>query len=79
MVRKTVTIKDDIFLQVQNRDISKDYNSFSDMVSSALELLLKEKKKERYKQAMLEASKDKLYLQDMQEIEDDFKYADFEN
>ena len=79
MVRKTITIKDDIFLQVQNRDISKDYNSFSDMVSSALELLLKEKKKERYKQAMLEASKDKLYLQDMQEIEDDFKYADFEN
>ena len=27
---------------------------------------------------MIEASKDKLYLKDMEDIENDFKYVDFE-
>ncbi|CAA6823050.1 MAG: Unknown protein, partial [uncultured Sulfurovum sp.] len=35
-------------------------------------------KNEQYKKAMMAASKDKLYLQDMQEIETSFKYADSE-
>jgi len=33
-------------------------------------------KKEQYKKAMIEASKDELYIQDMKSIEDEFQYAD---
>jgi Arc/MetJ-type ribon-helix-helix transcriptional regulator len=54
------------------------YSSFSELVSSSLELLLEKNKKEEYKKAMIEASKDKLYLQDMEDVANDFQYVDFE-
>ena len=41
-------------------------------------MLIEKNKKEKYKKAMIEASKDKLYLKDMEDIENDFKYVDFE-
>lgn len=34
---------------------------------------LEKKKKEQYRETMIEVSKDKQYIQDMQEIENDFK------
>ena len=36
-------------------------------------------KKEQYKKAMIETSKDKFYLEDMKKIKSKFKYSDFEN
>lgn len=78
MVRKTVTIKNDIFDALEFNQIATQYSSFSEMVSSALQLLIEKKQKEQYKKALLEASKDEMYLKDMQEIEENFKYADSE-
>ena len=78
MVRKTVTIKNDIFELLELNQILTQYSSFSEMVSSALKLLIEKQKKEQYKNAMLKASTDKLYLQDMHEVEADFKYVDGE-
>ena len=78
MVRKTITIHDDVFHHLEASHITSQYNSFSEMVSSALELLIEKQKKDAYKKAMLEASKDRLYIQDMQEVQSDFEYADFE-
>ena len=54
------------------------YQSFSELVSNALQLLIEKQKKEQYKLAMIEASKDKLYLEDMKSVENDFQYSDFE-
>jgi Arc/MetJ-type ribon-helix-helix transcriptional regulator len=79
MIRKTVTIKDDIFHNLELNDIINQYNSFSELVSNALQLLIENQKKEAYKKAMIEASKDELYLKDMKTIEDEFKYVDMEN
>lgn len=79
MIRKTVTIKDDLFRTLELNHIINQYQSFSHVVSSALELLIEKQKKEQYKKAMIEASKDELYIQDMKSIENDFKYADYEN
>ena len=59
------------------RNINK-YQSFSELVLNALQLLIEKQKKEQYKKAMIEASKDKLYIEDMKRIEEEFKYADFE-
>jgi len=78
MVRKTITIQDDVFHHLEANHITNQYNSFSEMVSSALELLIEKQKKDAYKKAMLEASNDRLYIQDMQEVQRDFEYADFE-
>ena len=79
MVRKTVAIKDDLFHNLELNHLIEKYQSFSELVSNALQLLIEKQKKEEYKKAMLEASKDKLYIQDMKSIEDEFQYADFEN
>jgi len=79
MARKTVTIKDDLLHNLEVSHIINQYQSFSELVSNALQLLIEKQKKEQYKKAMLEASKDKLYMQDMKRIEDEFKYSDFEN
>jgi len=48
------------------------------LVSSSLKLLIEKQKKEQYKKAMLEASQDRLYIEDMREIENDFRYTDNE-
>ena len=78
MIRKTITVKNDILESLELHQILTQYNSFSEMVSSALKLLIEKQKKEQYKNAMLKASTDELYLQDMKEIEADFKYVDGE-
>jgi len=78
MVRKTITIRDDIFESLELNSIPTQYSSFSEMVSSGLKLLIEKQKNEQYKKAMMEASKDKLYLEDMQEIDSSFKYVDSE-
>lgn len=78
MLRKTITINDSLYNLLESTSIIKKYSSFSELVSNALEVLIEKNTKEQYKKAMIEASKDKLYLQDMKEIEDDFKYIDLE-
>ena len=79
MVRKTVAIKDDLFHNLELSHLMEEYQSFSELVSNALQLLIEKQKKEQYKKAMIEASKDKLYIQDMKSIEEEFQYSDFEN
>jgi Arc/MetJ-type ribon-helix-helix transcriptional regulator len=78
MVRKTVTIQPDVFQALELNNIMEQYQSFSEMVSSSLKLLIEKQKREQYKKAMLEASQDRLYMDDMREIEDEFSYADNE-
>ena len=78
MVRKTVTIRDDVLETLEEERILENYHSFSELVSSALQLLIEKEKKEQYRKAMQEAAKDRLYLEDMQTIAEDFQYADDE-
>ena len=76
MVRKTVAIRDDLFHNLRENHIINQYQSFSELVSNALILLIEKQKKEQYKLAMIEASKDKLYINDMKSIENEFQYSD---
>jgi predicted CopG family antitoxin len=78
MVRKTIAIRDDLFHNLELNNIIEQYQSFSELVSNALQLLIEKQKKEQYKLAMIEASKDKLYIQDMKSIENEFQYSDFQ-
>ncbi|MFA7084096.1 MAG: hypothetical protein WC141_06115 [Arcobacteraceae bacterium] len=77
MIRKTVTINDDLFHNLELNQIINQYQSFSELVSNALQLLIEKQKKEQYKKAMIEASKDEVYIQDMKSIENEFQYSDF--
>jgi len=76
MVRKTVAIKDDLFHSLELNHIINQYQSFSELVSNALQLLIEKQKKEQYKKAMIKASKDPLYIEDMKSIENEFQYSD---
>lgn len=78
MLRKTVTIQPDVFQALELNNIMEQYQSFSEMVSSSLKLLIEKQKKEQYKKAMFEASQDELYLNDMKEIDEAFSYDDNE-
>jgi len=79
MIRKTIAINDELFQTLEFNNIIDKYQSFSELVSTALKLLIEKQKIEKYKHAMIEASKDKLYVEDMHSIEEDFKYSDYEN
>lgn len=78
MLRKTITIDDELYKKLELNHITEQYQSFSELVSNALHLLVDKQKKEHYKQAMIEASQDALYREDMKEIEEAFKESDFE-
>lgn len=79
MVRKTIAIKDELFQSLEVNQITNKYQSFSELVSNALQLLIEKQKKEAYKQAMIEASKDELYKEDMKTVDEEFQYSDYEN
>jgi len=79
MLRKTITIEDELYEKLELNNITAQYKSFSELVSNALQLLVKKQEMEHYKEAMIEASKDRLYLEDMKDIEEAFKYSDYES
>ncbi len=79
MVRKTITINDDLFHNLELNQMLDQYQSFSELVSNALYLLVEKQKNEHYKQAMIDASEDKMYIKDMKRVEDDFQYSDLES
>ncbi len=79
MVRKTITINDELFQNLELNQIIDQYQSFSELVSNALQLLVDKQKKEHYKEAMIKASKDQLYIEDMKIVEDAFKYSDLDS
>lgn len=77
MIRKTIVINDELFDAIQFNHLLEQYGSFSELASKALQLLVEKQQKDLYKKAMIEASQDKLYLQDIYEVQKDFEYADF--
>lgn len=61
--------------EVVGKGVYKSINSF---VENAIKDELERIKKEEIKKAITEAGNDPLFLADIREIEEDFKYADFE-
>ncbi len=78
MIRKTVALKDTIYNELDISGIIASHSNFSDIVNQALESYIKEIKREQYKQAIAEAKNDKLFLEDVAQVSEDFKYSDGE-
>ena len=79
MLRKTISIDEHLFLELKNEGVLKHFKNFSDLVSNSLQQTIETMKKENYKKQIGEMSHDPLVLADIEEIQDDFKYADYEN
>jgi hypothetical protein len=53
------------------------YKSMNAFVETAMKDEIEKNKKELIRAAIIEASKDPLFLSDIEEVEKDFEYADF--
>jgi Arc/MetJ-type ribon-helix-helix transcriptional regulator len=76
--KTTFVIKDEIIMQVKEAVKTGYCKSMSSFVENALKKEIEDLKKEKIKKEIIEASKDPLFLADIHEIEEDFKFADFD-
>jgi Arc/MetJ-type ribon-helix-helix transcriptional regulator len=76
--KTTFVIKDDTVMQVKEVVKEGYFKSMTDFVESAIKNKLEEIKKEKIKEEIMKASKDPLFLADIKEIEEDFKFIDSE-
>ena len=76
MLRKTISIDEHLFLELQNEGVLDHFKNFSDLVSSSLQKTIESIKKENYRKQIEQMSNDPLVMNDIEEIQEDFKYAD---
>ncbi len=78
MLRKTISIDEHLFLELKSEGVLDHFKNFSDLVSSSLQKTIESMKKENYRKQIEEMSSDPMVLDDIEEIQEDFKYADSE-
>ena len=76
--KTTFVIKDELIIQVREAVKYGYYKSLTSFVENALKNELRALKKAKIRKEIIEASKDPLFLADIAEIEEDFKYSDYE-
>ena len=76
--KTTFVIKDELIMQVKEAVKYGYYKSLTSFVENALKNELGALKKAKIRKEIIEASKDPLFLADIAEIEEDFKYSDYE-
>lgn len=76
--KTTFVIKDEIIMQVKEAVRNGYYKSFTSFVENALKNELNVLKKAEIRKEIIAASKDPMFLADIADIEEDFKYSDFE-
>ena len=79
MLRKTISMDESLMLDLQKNGLLEEFKNFSELVNSALQEKMQAYKKVRYKSLIEAASKDPMFLEDIAQISDDFKYVDGEN
>ena len=79
MVRKTVSIDDQLFSELKSEGVLEQFKSFSDLVSSSLKSTVEKMRKENYRKQIEQMANDPMVHEDIRQIEEDFKYADGES
>lgn len=78
MVRKTVTIDDQLLIELKKEGILEHFKNFSELVSSSLKNTVETMKKENYRKQIEQMAQDPMVKDDIETIREDFKYADGE-
>ena len=79
MGKKATFILDERMMEQAKGVVEKGlFKSMNAFVETAIKDELERIEKEKIKRAIVEASKDPLFLSDIREIERDFEYADYE-
>ena len=79
MLRKTISIDEHLFSELKSEGVLDHFKNFSDLVSSSLQKTIESMKKENYRKQIEEMTKDPMVIDDIEEIQEDFKYVDSEN
>ena len=78
MVKKATFVLDAQVMAEAKMLVEKGvYKSMNAFVESAIRDEIEKNKRELIRAAIIEASKDPLFLSDIEEVEKDFEYADF--
>ncbi len=78
MIRKTVSLDEELYRALESAGLYENYRSFSELVSDALRRQLEEHKKRAYLKEMEEMAKDPMVRDDIAEIEEAFRFSDAE-
>ena len=78
MLRKTISIDEHLFLELNEEGVLNHFKNFSDLVSSSLRNTIESIKKENYRKQIEEMANDSLVQSDIEEIQEDFQYSDSE-
>ena len=76
MIRKTISIDEELFSQLQEEGVLDRFKSFSELVGTSLRQTLESMKKRDYEQQIAEMAKDPMVLEDIAQVQEDFRYAD---
>jgi len=76
MVRKTISIDDELFMQLEKEGVMDHFKNFSDLVSSSLRQTVENMKKQNYQRQIAEMANDPMVIEDIAQVQEDFKYAD---
>ena len=78
MIRKTISIDEHLFLELQKNGVLDHFKNFSDLVSNSLQKTIESIKEENYRKQIEEMANDPMVFNDIKEIQEDFKYVDSE-
>ncbi|SFV89937.1 hypothetical protein MNB_SV-4-85 [hydrothermal vent metagenome] len=78
MLRKTVSIDEELFLALKREGIFEHFKNFSELVSSSLQNTLETIRRENYRQQIAQMAQDPMVMEDIEQIQENFKYADRE-
>jgi hypothetical protein len=78
MLRKTISIDEHLYIELEKEGVLDSFKNFSDLVSTSLKQTINVMKKENYKKQIEQMANDPMVISDIEEIEDDFKYAEGE-
>lgn len=79
MVRKTVSLEDSLYSQLDSNGLTARFGNFSELVATALRFYADAQEKEAYRRQLEAAARDPLFLADVEEVMNDFCFADGEH
>lgn len=79
MVRKTISLDDTLWVDLEENGVLNQFKNFSELVSLSLNDTLQKIRWENYRQQIAKAAADPMVKADINEIMEDFKYVDGEN
>jgi hypothetical protein len=76
MIRKTISIDEELFIQLKEEGVLDRFKNFSELVSSSLRHTVETIKRQNYERQIAEMANDPMVIEDIAQVQEDFKYAD---